>query len=165
MRYILLFLAFFLILPSSVNAEPKPWYWSWWPSHWENQDFRPHLMDPKTPHNAQWHARWNPSNGWTPEDWIAAEGSVDAVLKNLYDAEIIKEQTEDDDIPLLIVGDGFMHLSGQEKRRVVDFIDYGFQVTARPENAFFYIYYDRTKRLWSRGDPIGVYTETGLQLQ
>ena len=167
MRKIALFLTFLsvLSLPIAAQAEPKTWPWIWWTSHWDDVDFKPYLMDPKEPHNSQWRATWNQDHDWSPEKWIEAEGSVEAIMANFYNMNIIKEQTEDRNIPVLIVGDGFMRLSGEEKRHVAELIDYVFAVTEREENAYFTIYYDRTKRLFSRGEPIGVYTENGLQLQ
>lgn len=167
MRHIALILSVFMIasLPlSSAQAGSKNLLdWLFTPKM--EPDNREYLMDGKLPHNSQWTAKWNPEHDWSPEKWIRAEGSAEAVMENFYRAGIIREQDEDGDIPVLVVGDAYMNLSGQEKRRVAEFVDYAFGVTERPVNPFFYIYYDRTDSWFSRGDPIGVYTAGGLQLQ
>lgn len=150
---------------TDAQAKPKPTYWFWWPGHWENQDFKPHLDDPEMPHNVQWEPGLYIGNDWHPQVWIDSAGSVRAVLDGFYNNDIIRKQDVDGDIPVLIVGDGFMRLSGQEKRRVADFIDYVFQVTSTAPVGMYSIYYARTKTLFGRGDPIAMYTKTGLQLQ
>lgn len=166
MRILALLCSVFIVFGAAeANAKPKPTYWFWWPGHWENQDFMPHMEDSKMPHNTQWERGLYVDSEWHPESWIEAEGSMRAVLDNFYDYDIIRKQDVDGDIPVLIVGDGFMRLSGQEKRRVADFIDYVFQVTSSAPAGMYSIYYHRTKTIFGRGDPIGMYTAAGLQLQ
>jgi hypothetical protein len=157
----------FLVLVLSVqpaNAEPKPWVWGWWPGHWDKQDFKPHIDDPKIPHNIQW------KNGlygqdWTPENWIRAKGSPEEVIKGFYRAGIITDQTDYDDVPVLEVGDAYLKLSGQEKRRIAEFMDYVFQVTEKSPAKMFYIFHEDSGFLIWPGRPVGVYTQAGLQLQ
>ena len=157
---------FILFAAADAQASPKPWYWSWWPSHWDNQDFKPYQEDSKLPHNVQWKSGLYAGQEWHPENWIKAKGSIRAVLDGFYDNNVIKGQDVDGDMPVLIVGDGFMRLSGQEKRRVTDFIDYVFQVTTTAPAGMYTIYYDRTDNwLFGRGNPIGMYTDKGLSLQ
>ncbi|MFP4313147.1 MAG: hypothetical protein ACLFR0_02360 [Alphaproteobacteria bacterium] len=156
---------FVLFGATQANATPKPWYWSWWPSHWDDQDFMPHLRDPKLPHNTQWQSGLYNNEDWHPENWIRAKGSIRDVLDGFYKNDIIREQDVDGDIPVLVVGDGFMNLSGREKRRVATFIDYAFQVTTAAPAGMYSIYYYRTDTLFGRGNPIGAYTSAGLQLQ
>ncbi len=158
--------AFILFTALDAQASPKPWYWSWWPSHWHKQDFKPYLNDPKQPHNTQWQNGLYAGQDWHPENWIQAKGSIRAVLDGFYDNNVIKGQDVDNDIPVLIVGDGFMRLSGQDQRRVADFINYVFQVTTTAPAGMYSIYYDRTdKGIFGRGAPIGTYTDKGLSLQ
>ena len=163
---ILLTTVFIIGTAGSAQAGPKPWVWSWWPSHWHKQDFKPHLEDPEMPHNTQWQKGLYAGSDWHPENWIKAKGSIRAVLDGFYKYNIIKSQDVDGDTPVLIVGDGFMRLSGQEKRRVAEFVDYVFQVTTTAPAGMYVLYYDRTdKWIFGRGNPIGMYTEAGLQLQ
>lgn len=166
MRILAIFCTIFLIFSASTaEARPKPWYWSWWPAHWDDQDFKPHLEDPKMPHNTQWQNGLYNDEDWHPDNWIKAKGSMRAVLDGFYKNDIIREQDVDYETPVLIVGDGYMNLSGQEKRRVAAFIDYAFQVTNSTPVEMYLIYYARTKTIFGRGRPIGMYTPKGLQLQ
>lgn len=166
MRILAIFCTIFVLFGSfEAEARPKPWYWSWWPAHWDDQDFKPHLEDPKMPHNTQWQNGLYDHDDWHPENWIRAKGSMRAVLDGFYKNDIIREQDVDDATPILVVGDGFMNLSGQEKRRVTAFIDYAFQVTNSSSVGMYSIYYHRTDNLFGRGRPIGMYTPAGLQLQ
>jgi hypothetical protein len=137
-----------------ANAGPKPWYFSWWPSHWDGLDFKPHINDPKIPHNTQWDG-----DSWTPQDWINDRGSSKNVLDGLYASRIITRQYVDNDIPVLEVGRGFMRLSAQDQRRVAVFVDHVFGITGNNENGLFYLHHA------DAGGPIGLYTKHGLQLQ
>lgn len=159
------FTLLFAFTAGDAQAKPKPTYWFWWPGHWEDQDFKPHLEDPRMPHNTQWEQGLYVDSEWHPQKWIDSAGSMRAVLDGFYNYDIIREQDVDGDIPVLVVGDGFMRLSGQEKRRVADFIDYVFRVTSTAPAGMYSLYYVRTKTLFGRGDPIGMYTKAGLQLQ
>ena len=146
----------FLVLGASPSmAGPKPWYWSWWPSHWLNLDYQPYLEDGKHPHNTQWDDKM-----WEPADWAAQRpnGGED-VIKGFYRAEILNRQYMDDDMPVLEVGPNFYHLSGYDKRRVTRMIDDYYQITANHENGMFMIYD------WRSRQPIGSYTIHGLQIQ
>ena len=138
MRFLTLLCSIFILLATSSAAQAgaKPWIWSWWPSHWHNQDFQPLLEDPKHPHNVQWQSGLYAAQDWHPQNWIKAEGSVRGVMDGFYENDIIKNQDVDGDMPVLIVGDGFMRLSGQEKRRVTDFIDYVFNVFLGCKSAY-----------------------------
>lgn len=149
-------LALVLILCTSpASAEPKPWYFSWWPSHWIDQNFEPHLEGPKHPHNTQWD-----SKSWEPADWAAQRpgGSLE-VIQGFYRANILHRQYVDDDMPVLEVGPNFYHLSGYDKRRVTKLVDDYYQITANHLNAMYMI------RDWRTGQPIGNYTAHGLSLQ
>src|SRR5690606_5141360 len=98
-----LVLAFCGVVAVPAHADPKPWIWSWWPSHWENQNFQPYLEDVKQPHNSQWDHK-----NWEPADWAAqkAGGSKD-VIQGFYDAGILRGQDTKRDVPVLIVGPNF----------------------------------------------------------
>lgn len=155
---------FVLFAASDAHARPKPWVFSWWPAHWDNQDFKPYMDDSQMTHDTQWEEGMY-GQEWHPENWIRAKGSVQAVIDDFYASGIIKEQDVDSGMPVLVVGDTFMNLSGQEKRRVADFIDYVYQVTQNSEAGSYTIYYCRTDNwIFGRGDPVGVYTTSGLYL-
>lgn len=139
-----------------VRAEPKPWIFGWWPSHWENLNFvEPYLDGPKHPHNTQWD-----SQGWETADWAAQrEGGTLEVIHDYYRAGVLQRQYVDDHMPVLEVGPNFYHLSGQDKRRITRLIDDHFQITTNHLNAMYTLRDGRT------GRPIGTYTAYGLHLQ
>ncbi len=121
----------------------------------EHSETQPYLDDSKIPHNTQWER-----DDWEPEDWIASKGSAKRVVDGLYAGNIITKQYEDgNDTPILEVGQGFMDLSAQDKRRVVMFVDHAFQVTSTAPDGMFYIYHQKSD------EPLGLYTKQGLQLQ
>ena len=143
-----------LLTPLNAQAGPKPWPWSWWPSHWQNLNFeRPYLNEAHIPHNSQWD-----NDEWTPYDWAGHHSDPKAMINNLYAAKIITDQYTDDNVPVLEVGHNFIRLSGEDKRRVAAYVDHVFGIT-RSESGMFHLYYDAT------GKPIGIYTKAGLQLQ
>lgn len=139
---------------SSVSyAESKPWVWGWWESHWDNLDFIPY-QNGKHPHNSQWD-----ESKWQPAHWQAQRADAMSVVNGFYTADILRGQYVDDDIPVLEVGPSFYLLGGQDQRRVVEMVDYVFEMTNRKKNGMFQLYDWKTKK------PIGAYTEYGLQLQ
>lgn len=149
------FMALLGAAPGAAHADAKPWIWSWWPSHWDNLTFEPYLEGAKHPHNTQWDDK-----KWEPADWAAQKpkGSLQ-VIQGFYTANILKGQDVEDDVPVLIVGPNFYHLSGYDKRRVVAMVDDYYKITSRKLNGMF------TITDWRSDKPIGVYTANGLQLQ
>jgi hypothetical protein len=140
---------------SPANAGPKPWYWSWWPSHWYNLDYQPYLEDGKHPHNTQWDDKT-----WEPADWAAQRPKgADDVIKAFYRADILSRQYMDGEMPVLEVGPNFYNLSGYDKRRIARMVDDHYQITANHENGMFMLYD------WRTHEPIGSYTAYGLQIQ
>ncbi|HEY0901746.1 MAG TPA: hypothetical protein VGD95_06445 [Micavibrio sp.] len=137
------------------GSGPKPTIWAWWPWHWTNLDFKPYIDHPTQAHNSQ----WDQSN-WKPADWAAQRGGKNMnVISGFYQADIIRSQMVDDDIPVLVVGPAFYMLGGHDKRRVMEVIDDEFQITAGKLNGMFMI------RDWNTKRDIGSYTVHGLQLQ
>lgn len=117
---------------------------------------RPELEDGKTPHNTQF-----ADDPWTPQEWIDSRGSVSAVVDGFYKAGIVTDQSRHwrTGVPILEVGQGFMRLSGQDKRRVAKFMDYTFQNSEGYGGTY-------TLRHKASGDSIGIYnTDRGLQIQ
>ena len=151
------FLAAFMLvftMVSNAYAEPKPWIWSWYPSHWTNLDFEPYLEDAKHPHNSQWE-----DSKWKSEHWAQQRESGKHVIEGFYRADIIREQYVDDDIPVLVVGPSFYLLGGQDKRRVAEMVDSVYHITDTRKNGM-YMLYD-----WKTEEAIGSYTKYGLQIQ
>ena len=150
---VLLALSFVAFVPTSAHATAKPWIWGWWPSHWRNLDFQPYLKGEKLSQRSLWD-----NDQWTPEDWIKDAGDARRIMRDLYAANIVTNQYEDsDDIPVLEVGYGYKKLSGLDRRRVLQFIDYVFEITTSEPNGMFFIYY------YDKSEPIGLYNQYGLQ--
>lgn len=139
---------------SAAMAEPKPWIWSWWESHWVNLDFEPYLETAKLPHNTQWDR-----HPWKPEDWIAQRTDTNGLIRGFYNADILRRQIMKDDVPVLVVGPRFYMLGGEDKRRVAATVDYVYKITSSRLNGM-YMLYD-----WKTDKPIGSYTQHGLQIQ
>ena len=159
---ILLFFLTFAAGSFPAMAKSKLWMYSWEWGHerWTSyKKFAPFLENGKHPHNAQWK-----DQNWYAEDWISqTKGSPDRKGLNLvdgfYKAGILKDQKIEDDIPVLVVGPQFYHLSGYDKRRVAHTVDVVYGITQEKENGVFILKDWRTKQ------PVGLYTEYGLQLQ
>ncbi len=143
-----------LLFSSTAYAEPKPWVWSWWESHWKDLDFEPYLENGKHPHNSQWDEQ-----SWTPQQWAAEPAAAMDLVRGFYTADILRDQYMDDGVPVLEVGPGFYMLGGHDKRRIVQTIDYAYGVTAEKENGMFLLHD------WQTGKAVGAYTRYGLQLQ
>lgn len=144
-----------ILAPSAAQAGPKSMFGWWWWSHWDNQDFSPYYDNGTDPHNNQ----WSDSN-WTPADWIQSSG-VDgvALVQRWVTAGIIDGSYKDcDDIPYLDVGANFYHLSGFDKRRVMETVDAVYQVTNQKPGLFF-LKDPKTHKI------IGTYTKQGLTLE
>lgn len=145
-----------LVLGCGVVASLSPAYaqtpgkFIWGPPNVD--PVRPYLQEAKLPQNSQW-----AEDAWTPQDWIDSRGSAAAVIDGFYNAGIITDQYTDDNIPVLEVGQKFLELSDQEKRRVVAFMDDAFGVTEN--EGIFMLYY------YKHDVPVGVFGADGLQLQ
>ncbi|MCB1591301.1 MAG: hypothetical protein KDI90_02505 [Alphaproteobacteria bacterium] len=156
------FLAVLLVLLSSLFvfaqnpafAGPKPWSWGWWPGHWRNLDFKPYLGNQQLSQRSLWD-----NDNWTPEAWIKDAGDEKRIIRDFYAADIVSDQYVDgDNIPVLVVGDNFMKLSGLDRRRVLKFVDHVFGITQAEDDGMFYVYYRELD-----DDPLGVYNKYGLQ--
>jgi hypothetical protein len=120
----------------------------------ENTDkFHPYLEDSRHLQIPQWQTK-----NWYLEDWTSQK-SADAILRDLYRADIFKDQTVDrKKRPILVVGKNFYRLSGFDKRRVTTLLNNAYDVTgSNPEGAFFL-------KDWKTGQFIGVFDEYGLRL-
>ncbi len=156
MRFSMLLVIFTVCGAFPAMASPKwgplPWIFPYW--GWDQQlTTRPYLENGKTPHNSQWE-----NDAWTPQDWIEAKGSARAVMDGLYRNHVIIDKDLDDDVPEVEVGQNFMRLSGQEKRRVAAFVDHAYKITNKSPGMYVLVHA-------ASDDPVGVYTKQGLQLQ
>ena len=142
-----------LLSTSRAYADPKPWIFSWWESHWENLDFIPYLENGKHPHNSQWN-----ESEWQPAHWAAQRKNAKDVIRGFYFADIIRDQYMDD-VPILVVGPAFYQLGGHDKRRVTKMVDSVYGVTTNRKYGMFMLHDWRTKKA------IGSYTQYGLQIQ
>ena len=115
---------------------------------------RPYLRTAKIPHNSQW-----ADDQWTPQDWIDDRGSAEAVIDGFYASEIITDQYSEGETPVLEVGQRFLDLSPQDKRRVVGFFDDVFGVTGGAPDGAMLIYFHNDD------EHVGVFNKDGLQLQ
>lgn len=140
--------------PAAAGSGPKPWKLSWWPSHWDNLDFKPYLNDPKIPNNAQWN-----DDQWQPSDWADARGGVQPVVDGLFAANILVDVDAEPGDNEVEVGHNFMRLSSNDKRRVIAFVDHAYGITAADPEAVISVDYEETD------EPIGLYNQAGLQLQ
>jgi hypothetical protein len=156
MKKILLTASFLAFLcPNPAHARPKFLSWWWWESHWTNQDFAPYYDNGTDTQNSQW-----TNSNWTPADWIQADGGDGvALVKKWVTVGIIAGSYKDsDDVPYLDVGPNFYHLSGYDKRRVMETVDAVYQITNQKPAMFF------LKDPATRKD-IGTYTKEGLTLE
>lgn len=122
-----------------------------------NPDFDARLLEgPKGPHNNQWN-----NSGWSPEGWAEFYGDKDTQIQQMVKVGILTDLSDmdDDDVAEIEVGQAFVRLSGQEKRRVIEYVDYAYGFTQRNPNGTILIQHDPTCCY------IGIYTKNGLQLQ
>lgn len=141
----------------SAHAEPKPWMFGWWPGHWEwtsYKKFHPYLENGKQTQNQQWAAE-----DWYVQDWLSQYENEFALIDGFFKADILRKQTSDDNVPVLIVGPQFYHLGGLDKRRVLTTLDEVYGITASGEHPAIILKDWHTKR------EIGIFTKDGLQLE
>jgi hypothetical protein len=159
-------LSIFLVLcgtGSAMAQGPKPWIFSWWPSHWEDLNFeKPYLEPGKEPHNSQWS-----HIDWAPQDWLNQYDHELTLISDFYRAEIITDQyvrrawfgLGKEIIPVLEVGPAFYRLGGQDKRRVTDTFDEVYGITGSKMFGMFVLEDSIT------GRQVGTYSQYGLAIQ
>jgi len=155
------FLTLFLFgLGASVmtHAASKPSVFFWGDHHFDHQTFKPYIGNSRMNHAYRWD-----NDNWTPEDWIERHGSKEAVMGALKRSHIIDEVDtlsfwQQEQTPVLEVGYAFSQISNKQKRRVLEFVDYVYDVTKKSEQGAILIEDDKTNV------QIGVYTKLGLQL-
>lgn len=145
---------------SFAVAEPKRFGgWSKKQTYYNQMsNFGPYLEDSRHVQIPQWE-----HEDWYLEDWFTQEKGMDMV-KGFYEADIFRDQFQDQkkdtvtSVKTLVVGPGFYHLSGFDKRRVVAVVDATYGVTQADKTASVVLEDWYTKR------PIGVYNKYGLKL-
>lgn len=157
----ILFLVLVLgFLPSLANAEPKRFGgWSKKQTHYNQMsNFSPYLEESRHVQIPQWEHK-----DWYLEDWFTQEKGIDMV-KGFYEADIFRDQFQNKKkdtitgVKTLVVGPGFYHLSGFDKRRVVAVLDATYGVTQRDKTASFVL------EDWFSKRSIGLYDKNGLKL-
>lgn len=114
----------------------------------------PQLENGKHPHNSQWFGK-----EWYAEDWLVQyERDLD-LIDGFYKADIFHDQKMEGDIPVLVVGPNFYHLSGYDKRRVTHVLDVVYAITDGDGAQVFKL------QDWRTGEDIGWYSKNGLQIQ
>lgn len=154
MRKISFFALVCLLAFAAVSPAHAAKSWGWWPSNWKTLDFQPYLGGEKLLQRGLWDR-----DTWTPQAWIKDAGASERIIRDFYAYNIIRDQyTDSDNIPVMVVGDNFMKLSGTDRRRVMEFIDYVFEITKSEPDGMFYVYnYQNMK------EPIGVWNKYGFQ--
>ena len=118
------------------------------------REFQPYLEGAKYPQNAQWD-----NDRWNIDHWIEArDGYASRVIGGFYHADIVSDFYPERRIPLLVVGQRFLRLSGLEKRRIVKFMDDVYGVTGASRAGVIMVRLDDDELL-------GVYDGVRLQLQ
>lgn len=138
-------------------AEPKPWPLGWWPGHWdwaEYKNFNSYLEKGKDTQNQQWSRE-----DWYVQDWVSQSEDEFKLIDGFFKADVLREQTEEDDVPVLIVGPQFYRLGGFDKRRVLTTLDAVYGITDRGEHPLIVL------KDWHTDREIGIFNKDGLQLE
>jgi hypothetical protein len=162
----LIFCALFLVLAeicgaSAAQAQTSKLFGDlfWRPSHWRDQDFIPYYENGTDPHNTQWNDDQLARGTWSPEQWVSwNKGNGLGLIQRWYTADILRDQMIDDGVPVLVVGPNFYHLSGYDKRRIIQTIDHVYAVTSVKPRMFYL-------QDWATDRHIGYYSPAGLVLQ
>ena len=119
----------------------------------EYKEYHPHLENSRHSQIPQWE-----SEDWYVEDWTSQVDGM-TLIQGFYAADILRDQTVGHaELPVLVVGPNFYHLSGLDKRRVVTTVDATYGMTARSHNASFLL------TDWHTKMPIGDFDHNGLRL-
>lgn len=152
-KYLAVF-GFVLTVEGSLAQAAKPLDWMFPPA--VPNFTMPYHEGGRLPQNSQYKER----HQHEARHWAVSRGGHQRLLNQFYQAQIITDQYVSDDVPVVEVGNAFMQLSGHDQRRVMDFIDDMYGATRyNNHNGVIRITY------WRTGEPIGLYTKYGLQLQ
>ena len=118
-----------------------------------SQDFKPYLGDTRHLQIPQWE-----SEEWYVEDWTAQKPAMN-IINGFYKADILRDQIKDaDNVPVLVVGPNFYHLSGLDKRRVITLVDKAYTLTGPDKQGGFFL------QDWYTHKIIGAFDQEGLRL-
>lgn len=141
--------------PASAGSTPD--LFGWWPGHseWaEYKKFNPYLEKGKETQNQQW-AR----EDWYVQDWVSQYEDEFKLIDGFFKADILRQQTSDGDVPVLIVGPQFYRLGGLDKRRVVTTLDAVYGITDRGTHPVIVL------KDWHTEREIGLFDKNGLQIE
>ena len=82
-----------------------------------------------------------------------------ALIDGFFRADILREQTSEDNIPVLIVGPQFYRLGGFDKRRVMTTLDTVYGITESGKHPTIIL------KDWATKRQIGLFTRDGLQIE
>lgn len=155
---ILSLLALFLLALAPGTAKATEfWPFGWWPGHWDwvqYKKFNGYLEKGTDTQNQQWR-----EEDWYVQDWLAQNKDSLSLIEGFYRSDILREQTDDDGVPVLIVGTNFYHLGGFDKRRVITTLDHVYGITEGGEHRAIIL------KDWHTKKEIGLFTAEGLQLE
>ena len=154
LAFLLVFVTAFASFSQFAEARKQGYFWRFFKENWQTMDFQPYLGHQQIRQRSLWDG-----DDWTPEGWIKDAGDERRIMRDLYQSHIIVDQYKDDqNIPVLVVGDSFKKLSDLDTRRVLKFVDHIFEITVSEEHGMFYVYHiDDFKT------PMGIYNEYGFQ--
>lgn len=135
----------------------QDWPYGWWPGHWKWVDykhFNGYIEKGKDSQNTQWGAE-----DWYVQDWLSQNQDNFKLIDGFYKADILRKQTDDDGVPVLIVGTNFYHLGGFDKRRVLTTLDTVYGITDGGDHPTIVL------KDWHTDKEIGLFTKDGLQLE
>jgi hypothetical protein len=143
-------------LSTQAHANGKFGPFAWEPSHWEQlHEFQPYIEHPTQTQNQQWE-----NDPWTPSTWAQQRGDgAKRVVDDLFRVDIFRKQYVEDGVPAVQVGPNFYNLGGNDKRRVTAMLDEFYGITKSKVFGMFMLYD------WNTHQPIGSYTQYGLQLK
>lgn len=96
---------------------------------------------------------------WDPAAWPLSYQDREKFTQNLFDADIIRRQyIQGDQVPVVVVGPNFYHLSDLDQQRVCKSLDMLYGATTGKYGHF--VLTD-----WYSGAMIGDYTKNGLSLR
>lgn len=150
----LLFLLPFIALSGCSDRGVANWKWSA-----QHNNYMPHAeRDPYLEFEKHLQISQWAHEDWVAEDWISQHSDPKDLISNLYEADILRNQTFSGERNILVVGPNFYHLSGFDKRRVTHVIDVIYGITKNAPEASFFLTDWKTKQY------IGVHDRDGLRL-
>lgn len=147
----------FLIGVEKAQAEPKTSFWGWnkEKEHYDSiKRYNPYLENSRHVQIPQW-----AHQEWYAEDWLTQKDGME-LIQGFYKADILRDQivAKQSQLPNLVVGPNFYHLSGYDKRRVVHIVNVVYGMTAsKPDGAFML-------SDWYTKKTIGLFDDNGLTL-